>query len=118
MGTFAIIRHAFGLSAAAALLAGCGVLPLSLSKGQDDMQPPGAVLQTSRTEPGSARGNPTTGSPYEMPYRFRGGSKGGYPAAGLINVRGTLYGTTYYGGRAQCEVYDAHGCGTVFALTP
>jgi hypothetical protein len=33
------------------MLAGCGVVPLSLSKGQDDMQPPigtpGAVPQTS-----------------------------------------------------------------------
>jgi phospholipase C len=28
---------------AAAMLAGCGVLPLSLSKGQDDVQPPGAM---------------------------------------------------------------------------
>ena len=33
-------RCTLGIGAAAALLAGCGVLPLSLSKGQDDMQPP------------------------------------------------------------------------------
>ncbi|MGA7355728.1 MAG: hypothetical protein WBW76_09900 [Candidatus Cybelea sp.] len=33
-------RYTVGIGAAAALLAGCGVLPLSLSKGQDDMQPP------------------------------------------------------------------------------
>ncbi len=41
------------------------------------------------------------------------GSKSGdgeYPYAGLINVNGTLYGTTYYGG--------AKGDGTVFSITP
>lgn len=35
---------------------------------------------------------------------------GQYPAASLINVNGTLYGTTYQGG--------AYGSGTVFAITP
>jgi uncharacterized repeat protein (TIGR03803 family) len=34
---------------------------------------------------------------------------GGHPQAGLVNVNGTLYGTTYGGG--------AHGSGTVFAIT-
>lgn len=33
-------RYALSVLAAAVMLAGCGVLPLSLSKGQDDMQPP------------------------------------------------------------------------------
>lgn len=36
-------RYAIGGFAAVVLLAGCGAVPLSLSKGQDDMQPPGAV---------------------------------------------------------------------------
>jgi uncharacterized repeat protein (TIGR03803 family) len=35
---------------------------------------------------------------------------GADPDAGLLNVNGTLYGTTYYGG--------ASGYGTVFAITP
>jgi uncharacterized repeat protein (TIGR03803 family) len=43
-------------------------------------------------------------------YSFTGGSDGGLPSAGLINVGGTLYGTTEGGG--------AHNDGTVFAVTP
>ena len=43
-------------------------------------------------------------------YSFHGGSDGAYPVAGLINVGGTLYGTTKVGGSS--------GCGTVFAATP
>jgi uncharacterized repeat protein (TIGR03803 family) len=35
---------------------------------------------------------------------------GTFPQAGLINVKGTLYGTTFQGG--------AHDLGTVFAITP
>ena len=40
---------------------------------------------------------------------------GSEPAAGLINIKGTLYGTTTYGGNVGCA---AHGCGTVFSLDP
>jgi uncharacterized repeat protein (TIGR03803 family) len=45
-------------------------------------------------------------------YSFKGGAMkdGQFPQAGLINVKGTLYGTTYLGGPKQ------HG--TVFAVTP
>jgi uncharacterized repeat protein (TIGR03803 family) len=39
---------------------------------------------------------------------------GGLPWAPLVNVNGTLYGTTYYGGR--CSI--GRGCGTVFSTTP
>jgi uncharacterized repeat protein (TIGR03803 family) len=39
-----------------------------------------------------------------------GGSDGYYPTSNLINVNGTLYGTTAYGG--------THGYGTVYAITP
>jgi uncharacterized repeat protein (TIGR03803 family) len=42
-------------------------------------------------------------------YYFKGGSDGAYPSASLINVGGTLYGTTFGGG--------AHGYGTVFSVT-
>ena len=48
---------------------------------------------------------------YSVLYSFIGGSAdGGYPVAGLLNVAGTLYGTTAGDG--------AHGVGTVFAITP
>jgi uncharacterized repeat protein (TIGR03803 family) len=43
-------------------------------------------------------------------YSFAGGSDGAKPTSGLINVDGTLYGTTRNGG--------ANDAGTVFALAP
>jgi|HubBroStandDraft_4_1064222.scaffolds.fasta_scaffold00010_66 uncharacterized repeat protein (TIGR03803 family) len=50
-------------------------------------------------------------------HQFAGGSKDGeYPEAGLVNVDGTLYGTTPFGGGVGCR--DVHGCGTIFAITP
>jgi uncharacterized repeat protein (TIGR03803 family) len=48
-------------------------------------------------------------------YRFKGGSDGSAPAAGLIaDAAGNLYGTTTNGGAASCQ----GGCGTVFELSP
>lgn len=46
-------------------------------------------------------------------YSFKGAPDGSYPT-GLLNVRGTLYGTTGAGGDRRCR----GGCGTVFAFTP
>jgi uncharacterized repeat protein (TIGR03803 family) len=43
-------------------------------------------------------------------HHFKGGADGANPEAGLVEVNGTLYGTTYAGGKSQC--------GTVFSLTP
>jgi uncharacterized repeat protein (TIGR03803 family) len=73
------------------------------------------------TEYGGARGGSysggtvfavTTSGAETVLHSFKGGPRdGSYPFAGLINVKGTLYGTTSEGG--------AHGnCGTVFSLTP
>lgn len=53
---------------------------------------------------------------YDLLYSFKGGNDGRDPHAGpLINVNGTLYGTTEYGG-GTCY----HRCfgGTVYAITP
>lgn len=48
-------------------------------------------------------------------YRFKGGSDGSAPSAGLIaDSAGNLYGTTANGGAASCQ----GGCGTVFELSP
>jgi uncharacterized repeat protein (TIGR03803 family) len=47
-------------------------------------------------------------------YSFKGGSDGFNPEAPLINVGGTLYGTTAQGG-PNCGV---NGCGTLFSFTP
>jgi len=52
----------------------------------------------------------TTAGQETVLHSFSSGSDGAYPVAGLINVNGTLYGTTEAGG--------ANGYGTVFALSP
>ena len=44
-------------------------------------------------------------------------SDGADPEASLIDVKGTLYGTTYLGG-AYCPNGAPPGCGTVFSLNP
>ena len=44
-----------------------------------------------------------------------GGTGGQEPLASLIDVKGTLYGTTLYGGSGDCSDY---GCGTVFSINP
>jgi uncharacterized repeat protein (TIGR03803 family) len=43
-------------------------------------------------------------------------SNGSVPLAGLINVNGTLYGTTVHGGAHSCES-GYYSCGTVFSIT-
>ena len=43
-----------------------------------------------------------------------GGADGAYPAASLLDVNGTMYGTTVNGGSGSCN----SGCGTVFSITP
>ena len=48
-------------------------------------------------------------------YSFKGGSDGAGPVSGLIDVNGTLYGTTVYGGGTGGA--GGFGYGTVFALT-
>ncbi len=50
-------------------------------------------------------------------YSFKGGSDGANPTASLINVNGTLYGTTKSGGPGSCQILGTVGCGTVFKLT-
>jgi len=45
-------------------------------------------------------------------YRFMPGRDGNYPVAGLIDVNGTLYGTTYKGGAGS------YGFGTVYVVSP
>jgi uncharacterized repeat protein (TIGR03803 family) len=48
-------------------------------------------------------------------HSFGSGTDGAYPYSGfLLNVKGTLYGTTASGG-ANCTAHG--GCGTVFAIT-
>lgn len=48
-------------------------------------------------------------------YAFKGGRDGAQPDAGLIDVNGTLYGTTALGGLG-CGRHNS-GCGTAFSIT-
>jgi hypothetical protein len=82
-----LARYALSVGATAALLVGCGPLPLSSSKGQDDMQlpigAPGAVPQGTRIA------NRLVPAPsYRVLFRFHAPHNGGNPFAGLINVNG------------------------------
>jgi uncharacterized repeat protein (TIGR03803 family) len=56
----------------------------------------------------------TPGGTEEVLHSFHGAPDGGAPEASLIDVKGTLYGTTSAGGNSSCE----SGCGTVFSITP
>jgi uncharacterized repeat protein (TIGR03803 family) len=51
-------------------------------------------------------------------HSFQGGSDGANPNAGLVNVGGTLYGTTTQGGDGTGAGCADGGCGTVFNVTP
>jgi uncharacterized repeat protein (TIGR03803 family) len=62
----------------------------------------------------------TTSGSEQIVHSFTGGGDGELPRAGLIDVKGTLYGTTVSGGRSSCVVhepwFDYSGCGTVYSL--
>ena len=102
----------YGLSiGAAALFAGCG----ALRQAQDDTQlpagAPGVTPQSRAIAP--ARfivHHMRAASPaYRVLYSFSGGSDGEDPSAALIDVNGTLYGTTA-GGTSNID-------GTVFSIS-
>ncbi|MFZ0032157.1 MAG: choice-of-anchor tandem repeat GloVer-containing protein, partial [Candidatus Cybelea sp.] len=57
----------------------------------------------------------TTSGIEKVLHHFSGGSDGWFLQAGLIDVKGTLYGTTSFGGKSGC---GSGTCGTVFALSP
>ncbi len=96
MKNMALGRYALAVCASVALLVACSnsgsQLPLSLA-------PQGLPLQQSL-------GHQT----YNILHEFGSSAGDGTnPSAELINVKGTLYGTTLYGG--------ANGAGTVFSIT-
>jgi uncharacterized repeat protein (TIGR03803 family) len=97
------LAHLVVTIGAAALFTGCGGSQVPIS-------PPATVPQTSAITIRTNRAN------YKVVYTF-GGSPDGYnPMAGLIDVGGTLYGTTWRGG-AYCNSYSYPGCGTIFTLS-
>ncbi len=58
----------------------------------------------------------TPGGAEKVLHAFSGGNDGAEPYAGLIAVKGVLYGTTSIGGGSGCTYQE--GCGTVFEITP
>jgi uncharacterized repeat protein (TIGR03803 family) len=107
-------RSAIAIALACAFVTGCGgaQAPIGVPPSSSS-----ADLTAQKT-----RQNVT----YEVLYSFhrRGfnGNKndGRHPTVGLIDVDGTFYGTTYYGGTNGCRVFRAQkpGCGSVFSITP
>jgi uncharacterized repeat protein (TIGR03803 family) len=93
----------------------------SFKAGSDGQYPYGRLLDVNGTLYGTANQGgvslgwgvvfkvSTTGAEHVL-YRFKANADGAHPYAGLIAVNGTLYGTTYQGGK--------DGAGTVFSITP
>jgi len=50
-------------------------------------------------------------------YSFGGGDDGANPIGSLIDVGGTLYGTTWVGGGSNCAMGPGNGCGTVYSIS-
>jgi uncharacterized repeat protein (TIGR03803 family) len=99
-------RYALSVGAVA-LLTACG-------GSQPPTGAPGTMPQVSAFERSS--------TDYRVLYSFGGGSDGANPVAALIDVGGTLYGTTAAGGSHACPYQDdsiySPSCGTVFSITP
>ena len=107
MGSREWICFALSIGVAAALPAGCG----ALRQAQDDIQPPiGApgTIPHSRAIPSHA---PSFRS-FKVLYRFAGGANGADPMATLIDVEGSLYGTTKSGGYGDGTVYRVSTTGS------
>ena len=115
-GTFGNYGTAFSISTSGSL-----ATLHNFGSGSDGGGPAAPLLNMKSTlyettEAGGAYGKGTifrmslTGSNERVLHSFGHGSDGATPLAGLIDVKGTLYGTTSAGG--------ANGNGTVFALTP
>ena len=96
MKSFGLSRYALSGGVAVALLAGCG-------RSQPPIGAPGAMPLSA------IAAHADRSAKYKVLYSFNGGTYGGEPQASLVNVDGTLYGTTYGGG--------AYGQGTVFAIS-
>jgi uncharacterized repeat protein (TIGR03803 family) len=96
------IRRTLGFGVAVVLLGAC-------SAAQSPIGAPGVTPQSSAL---AVRSNSTN---YSVVYSFSGSPNGGeQPYAGLIDVRGTLYGTTLSGGKYTTGNLG----GTVFSITP
>lgn len=55
----------------------------------------------------------STAAHYDVLYRFRGGTDGALPEAGVSRIGSAFYGTTQNGGSSACK----DGCGTVYGMS-
>ena len=94
------VRYALVVYVCGVMLSGCG-------GSQSPIGAPGAIPQAPARTMMHHIG--TAWSSYRVLYNFRKGTDGAYPEASLLNVSGTLYGTTAGGG--------AFGRGTVFSIS-
>ena len=93
--------------------------------GSDGAQPVAALIDVNgilygTTENGGGSGckklgcgtvySITTSGAEKVLHSFAGGSDGAYPAAALVDVNGTLYGTTENGGGSGCKKRAAGLC--------
>jgi len=100
-------RSALCATIAAALLAACG-------GSQPPIGAPGAMAQTASTEDTPQRS--LVRHAYRVLHSFGGSGDGMNTSAGLVDVKGTLYGTTVYGGANNAwngfrNHQDRHGNG-------
>jgi uncharacterized repeat protein (TIGR03803 family) len=74
----------------------------------------------TRIVPLPGRAAPIDAAPkYKVIYRFKSGTDGQEPVAGLVALNGEFYGTTSRGGTGVCVhgQYADPGCGTVYAVS-
>jgi uncharacterized repeat protein (TIGR03803 family) len=95
MNTWSLSRAALSLCIAALFLVACG--------GSQALVTPALVTSSTRT---THRGPAPS---FQVLYSFGSDSDGANPDAGLLNLRGTLYGTTHFGG-----AYDS---GSVYSIS-
>jgi uncharacterized repeat protein (TIGR03803 family) len=98
------LRNLLGASLSAAVFSACSH-SLAMTPNDGTISPLAAGATVERTHAHPA---------YSVLYSFKGGTgDGAYPVAGLINVNGTLYGTTAKGGAEGASGFE----GIVFAIT-
>jgi uncharacterized repeat protein (TIGR03803 family) len=110
----------------------------SFGKGADGLEPEAGLIDVKGTLYGTTRTGPggtkycgfyyggcgtvfsiTTGGKEKVLHSFAGDPDGAFPSASLLDVDGTLYGTTVGGGAyLSCEgTQFPKPCGTVFSIT-
>jgi uncharacterized repeat protein (TIGR03803 family) len=109
--SFASCYSALSISVVVVFLAGCGGSQ-SLTAAPLVGSPNSAARSAGTFLQGSAEPS------YQLLYRFHssGRADGAQPRAGLVELNGTLYGTTTAGGNG-CYNDDPPGCGTVYTIS-